>query len=159
MGRIVKCAYCGHNMDKDVAVRYKEKNYHDKCCQAAKERDRVCKYICYIYNLKVPGPRNYALLKKYIEEGYTYKGIFYSLKYFYEIQKADKAKAKESIGIVPFIYEEAQKYFEELENKQAKVKTVVSQIDAADKLNVTVSTKINKPKSRKEYNLDDLLGD
>lgn len=154
MGRIVKCAYCGGSLDRDKGVRYKDKNYHNKCCQSVKERERVTQYICYLFELKAPGPRNYALLKKYIDEGYTYKGIFYSLKYFFEVQKNDKSKSKESIGIVPYVYEEAQRYFNELENKQEKIKGAIK---PAETLNVTITAKQNK--GRKTLNLDDLLGD
>lgn len=160
MGRIVKCAYCGGSMEQNEALRFKNKNYHKQCCQLAKERERVCEYICYIYNLKAPGPRNYALLRKYIDEnGFTYKGIFYSLKYFYEVKNGNKEKAQESIGIVPYIYDEAQKYYKELEERQTKIKQVVSQVDTIEKLGVTVSTKLNKSKLRKGYNLNDLLGE
>ena len=110
MGRIVKCAYCGCNMDRNNSVRYKNKNYHAKCCQAAKERERVSEYICQIFNLKAPGPQNYGLLKKYVnEEGYTYKGIFQALKFFYEVQGNSIKKGNERIGIVPYVYDEAQR--------------------------------------------------
>lgn len=160
MGRIVKCNYCGSGVDQNEALRYKDKNYHKNCCQLAQERDKVCDYICYIFGLKKPGPRNYQLLKIYTtEKGYTYKGIFYALKYFYEVKKNDITKGNERIGIVPYVYEEAQKYFEDIENKREKIKKVVNQIDTNEKLNVVVSTKHNKPKVRKTYNLDDLLGD
>ena len=155
MGRIVKCAYCGGSMDKDTALRYKDKNYHESCCQSAKERDKVSEYICYLFDLKAPGPQNYRLLKKYIEEeGYTYKGIFYSLKYFYEVKKSNITKGQERIGIVPYIYDEAQKYFKDLENKKEKIKDAVKPIDT---INVTVTDKKNR--NKKTINLEDLLGE
>jgi hypothetical protein len=147
-------------MDKDISVRFKEKNYHTECLQLVKERDRLGEYICYLFKLKKPGPRNYTLIKKYIEDnGYTYKGIFYSLKYFYEIKKNDIRKSNESIGIVPYVYDEAQKYFEDLENRKEKIKQVGVQVETTDKMNVTISTRQNKSKGRKEYDLSTLLGD
>lgn len=157
MGRIVKCAHCGCNMDKDSSIRYKDKNYHPECCREVKEKEKVTDYICSLFNLKKPGPRNYTLLKRYIEqEGYTYKGIFYSLKYFYEVQKHDTKKSNESIGIVPYVYEEAQKYFEELESKREKIKDAVPQVDTQK---VTVKVHANQNTKKKIINLDDLLGD
>ena len=42
---------------------------------------------------------------------YTYKGILQALVYFYEIKGNDKSKANGSIGIVPFVYQEAFDYF------------------------------------------------
>ena len=66
---MVKCAHCAQTVDKDNTIRYNDKNYHPSCYQIAKERNELIEYICKVLDLKSAGPRNYALIKKYIAEG------------------------------------------------------------------------------------------
>lgn len=66
---------------------------------------------------------NYARIQLQINEytqlyGYTYSGIKKTLIYFYEVLKGDDEKGKGGIGIVPYIYQDAYKYF--LQIYQAK---------------------------------------
>ena len=44
MGRLVKCQYCQQMVDKDVSVRFEDKNFHEKCCQDYKDRKKIYKY-------------------------------------------------------------------------------------------------------------------
>ena len=59
---------------------------------------------------------NWAMTKKYIkkfkdENGYSYSGMLKSLVYFYEVKKNPVDKANGSIGIIPFIYNDAYQYY------------------------------------------------
>lgn len=115
MARDVLCQYCKSatdKIDKDKAIRIDNKNFHPKCAQLYLDRKELFETICRIFNLKAPGPRNNAFVKKFLNEGMTYKGMNYSLVYFYEIKKNDKSKANEGIGIIPYVYEEAKKYYD-----------------------------------------------
>lgn len=50
--------------------------------------------------------------KKFIEkDGRTPKGIYFSLKYFYDIRHNSTEKSEGGIGIVSWIYEEATEYW------------------------------------------------
>jgi hypoxanthine phosphoribosyltransferase len=60
----------------------------------------------------MPGPRNNAYISKFVGEGMTYKGMTNALKYFYDVKKNSIEKSNNGIGIIPWVYEEAQKYFE-----------------------------------------------
>ena len=153
MGRLVKCAHCGEQFDKDKGKRYKDKNYHIKCYNIVVEGDNLVEYICKIFRLKKAGPRNYAMIKKYLEKGYTYTGMLNSLKYFYEIQKHPIEKANESIGIIPYIYEEAQNYYDRIIRQQNKITEVLENNDK-DTIKVTVSS---APKKKKQLLDLDLL--
>jgi hypothetical protein len=42
---------------------------------------------------------------------YTYSGIKRTLEYFYEVKKNSIEKANGGIGIVPWVYEEAKRYY------------------------------------------------
>ena len=154
MGRLVKCAHCGEQFDKDNGKRYKNKNYHKKCYDIVVERDELVACICKIFHLKKAGPRNYAMIKSYLEKGYTYKGMENALKYFYEVQNHPIDKANESIGIIPYIYEEAQNYFNRIMMQQDKITKMLEEKNK-DTIKVTMS---NAPKKKKKQLLDlDLL--
>ena len=42
---------------------------------------------------------------------YTYRGIKTTLHYFYEIQEGNSVEDSLGIGIVPFVYDEAKKFY------------------------------------------------
>lgn len=153
LGRLVKCAFCGRQVDKDVSVRYRDKNYHSDCAEEAKNRDELGQYIVDLFHLKAPGPRNYAMIKKFYEENhFTYKGMLYSLKYFYEIKNNPIDKANQSIGIIPWVYEEAKEYFERIVNKTNTLTKIVS--EQMEKEEPSVEIKVNKRKANKAYDLN-----
>lgn len=159
MGRIVKCAYCGGQFDRDLGQRYKDKNYHKNCYKEVKEKDELTEYICKIFHLKKPGPRNYSLIKRYSTQGLTYTGMLNALKYFYEVQNHSTEKAKESIGIIPYVYEEANKYYNDINNRKEKIKEVVEQKEQEKK--VTVKVRLDKKSNRNKtlIDLEGLIGD
>ena len=123
----VKCLYCGKTFDKDKEefIKPNSTRYAHTACyekhqaeeQAKnKSKDDLINYITKLFNLKGPGPVINKELKTFrTENGYTDEGILNALKYFYEIKKGDKTKANNHLGIVPFIYNEAQEYFNSLD--------------------------------------------
>jgi hypothetical protein len=48
----------------------------------------------------------------------TAKGIYYAVRYMYDIKKLDPKKAEGGIGLVPSIYEESSLYWTDLYNRQ-----------------------------------------
>lgn len=53
-----------------------------------------------------------AQRKKMLRENkMTSKGIYFALRYFYDIKHGDKEKAHGGIGIVPYVYNESAKYW------------------------------------------------
>jgi hypothetical protein len=57
----------------------------------------------------------------------TAKGIYFSLRYFYEIAKGDPSKSENGIGIVPHIYNEAVTYWGE---RNQRDKGILEKIEA-----------------------------
>ena len=147
MGRIVKCAGCGMQLDKDMAKRFKNLNYHPSCYEKAKDRDELSKYICKTFGLKAPGPRNFALMKKFEEQGMTLKGMLKALRYHYEVKHGQVDKAQERIGIIPYVYEEAQAYYKEIEDKQEKINAALEKKKEEEVVKVNIS---NAPKKKKQ---------
>lgn len=61
--------------------------------------------------------------------GFTPKGIFFAVKYFYEVQHGDCSKAVGGIGIVPSIYSQAAQYWTERETQKAgTIDAIIAQI-------------------------------
>ena len=154
MGRLVNCAYCNLKVDKDVAVRHKDKNYHSDCAQLQIEKEELMDYICFLFGLKAPGPVVYSQLKNFLAKGYTYQGILYSLKYFYDIKKNSLKKSNQAIGIVPYVYDEAQEYYKNMAEKQNQLKEVIA--EQMQKAPVMIKIKKQPKKEKLMYNLEEL---
>lgn len=57
---------------------------------------------------------------------YTAKGIYFAIRYFYNVQKGDPSKAEGGIGIIPYIYSDACSYWVDQERK---TKGIVADIE------------------------------
>jgi hypothetical protein len=124
----VLCYYCKKNDDKvmkDQAVRIDNKNFHPHCAKIYADKKELSETICRIFKLKAPGPRNNAFISKYINEGMTYKGITRALMYFYDVQKNNTDKSNGGIGIVPWVYEDANRYYEKKENMEKELEAAI----------------------------------
>lgn len=121
----VKCLYCGERFNRnDSKIRVKkvnERRYaHYECWEKhlnnmTKEEKDIENFFEYVKNL-YKEEYNYLLTKKlaerYVKENkYTYSGMLKTLKWYYEIQNNSIEKAKGTIGIIPYIYNEALKYY------------------------------------------------
>lgn len=133
---MVKCIYCGEQFDRlsEPNVKIGRRYAHQKCYenqdaetlkQQQDEHD-FWEYIKEIYG----SDYNYISIKKQVESyikqyNFTYSGMLKSLKWFYEIKHNDKESSNGRVGIIPYIYEEAKKYYYELYLAQQKNKDVI----------------------------------
>ena len=96
-----------------------------------------------------------------IKKGRTPKGIYFTTRYFYEIEKGDKNKAQGGIGIIDYIYSRATTYWAEKERSGARiVEKIEQQIrERADREHKVIIK--NKRKKTKKINFSDIesLGD
>lgn len=78
-----------------------------------KDRQNLDAYIIKLFHLDHMDGRITLQIKKYLQDHpeYTYSGIQRTLEYFYEIKHNPIEKANGSIGIVPWVYEEARRYY------------------------------------------------
>ena len=88
--------------------------------------------------------------KKY---GYTYKGMFFSVKYFFEIKKNSWDKANGAIGIVPYVYKEATDYWVEREAKESGILAKIEKQIAARAAAEPIVIK-KKQEKKKKYQYD-----
>lgn len=144
----VKCALCGGSVDKTIAIEYKDKNYHPPCYNATVEKDQLYGYICQLFGLKSPGPTIFSQINGFFTKykGWTYRGIYNSLVYFYEVKKGSKERANSAIGIVPYVYDEAQEYFANLKAKQSRIQQTLTNQEGQTTQVIIINQPAPKPK-------------
>ncbi len=102
-------------------------------------KQKVIRYLKELLNTKQLNVKIYKLLKDYYTTyKFSYEGMLVCLKYFYET--LDNPVVSNCVGIIPYIYEEAQEY--------EKVKKLIhKQIEKTDLKNIVVERviKIKKP--------------
>ena len=68
-----------------------------------------------------------AQFGRLIKKGRTPKGIYFAVRYFYEIEKGDKTKADGGIGIVDYIYDRSKQYWIARERDTAGIVSRIEQ--------------------------------
>ena len=131
--QMVKCPYCEQMFDRNsedfikVGRRYAHKKCQEKYEESATEEEKEYKKLYYFTKELFGNQFNYVLVKqqvdKYIQQGYTSKGIRLSLDWFFNIQHNPIANSK-GVGIVPYVYKEAMEYFLAIQEVRDKNKNI-----------------------------------
>lgn len=139
MAHIVKCYYCGKEFDRDKEpfIQVRARRYAHKECPSDKGADKkvleqIEKDAFYDVVKRIYGENyNYIMINSQAEEyikqyGYTWSGMRGCLHWFYEINHGSLEEGHGGVGIIPYIYEDVKKYYQNLykiqeENKQAKL--------------------------------------
>ena len=115
-GRKVKCPECGTFNDKENTIAHNSR-YYCKICyenymrEAQAYKDLVA-YICELFQMDAPTPLMCKQIKDYKEQfDYTYRGMKTTLNYFFEIQEGNDPNDSIGVGIIPFVYDEAKKFY------------------------------------------------
>ena len=124
MAHYVVCAICKERFDRDKypAVLVSPRRYAHATCagtlsaeeeQVQKDKKALDDYIIQLFNLEHMDGRITLQIQKYMQDHpeYTYSGIRRTLEYFYRVKKNSIDKANGGIGIVPWVYEEARRYY------------------------------------------------
>ena len=144
--------------------------YHVKCYEDWKvsKPSKDDEWIPLIYDflsrdLKVT--YNYFLCetqrKKYIKENkFTNKGIYFTLKYFYEIKKNQWDKGHGGIGIIPYTYKDSVNYWIEQEHKKRGfIEAIETQLKERSEREIKKIKQPQKAKEKIKYSLDDIGGE
>ena len=119
----VICKYCNvrFNRDKEPFVDVGSRRYAHKACaqnyqsglsQEEQDYNELEKYIRKLFNIKVVSAKIKKQIKDFrAEYGYSYTGIQKTLFYWFEIRKQPLDKANNGIGIVPYVYKDAEQYY------------------------------------------------
>ena len=123
MAHYVICLYCKQqfNRDKEPFKKVTSRRYAHKECyenylkNMTKEEKDMIDFYEYVKNL-FKEDYNYILTKKlaekYVRENnYTYSGMLKTLKWYYEKEGHSIEKSNGSIGIMPYIYNQALNYY------------------------------------------------
>ena len=168
IAHLVKCIYCGKTFDRDKVpfTAVTTRRYaHQSCAEAENNKQKqevddklkLNDYIIKLFNLDYVTPRIQKQLQKYIENyHYTYSGIHKALTYWFEIKNNPIESAKESIGIVPYIYQDAYNYYYALwlaqeANKGKQISDFIPQVKV-----IEISPPERKVKKRKLFTFLDI---
>ena len=133
----VKCSICGQTFDRDAQpfVKTSGRRYaHYKCAtgedppknQEEIDKENLYAYIMKLFDLEYVLPKLQKQIKKYQDEyNYTYSGIHGALCYAFEVKKMKVQKDNATLGIVPYIYEDAKKYYNSISQIQKENKTQI----------------------------------
>ena len=127
---MVKCLYCGKSFDRDKEpfVKVGARRYaHKECAESQddsvkqEEIDKENFFKC-VKSIYGPG-YNYVMINKqalnFIKQyGYTWSGMTGCLHWFYNINHGNLEEGHGGIGIIPYIYEDVRKYYQQLYTTQ-----------------------------------------
>ena len=169
MAHIVQCRICHKKINTDVESDWinptNRMYYHQSCYEDfAKKKgeiregdihveadDDLWKSAVYDYlrkDLKISV--NYMKFNSqwehFLKKNMTAKGMYFSLRYFYEIAKGDPKKCENGIGIIPHIYEEGTCYWGE---RNLRDKGICARIEAQILKTEATPTKVIAQKRQK----------
>lgn len=161
-----KCLYCNGIIDiaHEEWAMVRNRYAHKICYEKNYTEDE--KFVSEIYRyLKEDVGISYDYRqcenqrRRFIEKiGYTNEGILNALKYFYGVKKESPQKSGNRIGIVPYVYDDAKVYYEELEKKQRKIKEDIQKQMKEEKIVIHVYTP-EKETDKGFIDLDSIGGD
>ena len=150
---LVKCLYCGQQFDREAeptkqvsARRYAHlKCWEEHYLNLSKEEKDIEEFYNYTKEL-FKEDYNYILTKKlaerYVKENhYTYSGMLKTLKWYYEKMNNSIEKSNGSIGIIPYIYNQAMTYYYTLYQAQLVNKEKnISNFTQTKERNITIES-------------------
>ena len=84
--------------------------------------------------------------ESFLKNKMTAKGMYFALKFHYEIKKGDVSKSENGIGIIPHIYEDSRGYWQEREARdRGIVAAIEEQIRQAQSQNI-INVRVKKVK-------------
>jgi hypothetical protein len=121
-----KCAMCGNKFPTEELTVRSGKKY---CCECIKIKDQenedwstLYEYVKEIYNVSTVPILFVTQLNKFRKDEknpLTNIGMYYTLKYYYEILGNEILEDK-GVGIIPYYYDQASKYYTRVFDLQEK---------------------------------------
>lgn len=151
--KILKCLYCQQQFDANTEeyVKVNGRRYAHKYCYENRTAEQKIMDEIWDTITEIFGKNNYSAQKiknqieNYVEKkGYTLNGILIAIKYWFIIKNKSIEEANNGIGIVPYIYNEAQEYALYLEQQKTKKIIPVSEMKT---ITVDISSSNNQKKT------------
>lgn len=179
MAHIVHCRSCGGAFNRDVLIEgidwVKPSNlqyYHKNCYeQWAKKQGKLEEkmsddewfealryYLNHIVKISIDWKKLNSQWKNLLKQKKTAKGIYFAIRYFYEVVDGQVEKSQGGIGIVFFIYQESCEYWN---NRFERDCSIVDKIEKQAKMQAerkieTVRQTSKKGVTRKVISLEDI---
>lgn len=171
---IVKCRVCNVQFDTEALPRDEwvmpsnRYYYHTKCYETWKknkddyrynspDNEKWFEFLKEYLSKEVKAPINYAKLNNqwnsYLKKSYTAKGIYLSMKYFFETGRGEPSKT-DGIGIIPYIYKDATIYWTQREQRESGICNRIEEQMLEQAELRTVKAKLQKPKKKKSKKYD-----
>ena len=144
-----------HHYDQIVITEAGPKRVGPFCAYSEKQqRDKFIQLIYLLYDRKI-NPAAYRLMNHYRKKGYTWIGMARAIEWFYLIKNNSAAKSNNNIGIIPYVYDEAQKHY----NLRAEQNLHKAKKWFNSHQQVVDETIISKKEQRKtkEIDMDDIM--
>lgn len=129
------------------------------------DRDALFYYIYRLfgeYSKENPvNPWNITQMQKFKKQGMPYKGQLLTLKYFFEIQGNSIDKARGSIGIIPYKFEESKLYYTKEAKRAKEISDAIQRQLEQDRIEIKIdpSSFIGRKKKKKTIDLNTIEGD
>ena len=162
----VTCIYCKQTFNKSQTpfkLFSNGKYAHQTCVELEEKRElteqeKLEKYIMQLFGTDYVYARIQKQIKDYVtNHGFTYSGIRKALIYYYEIKGNyfDEHKTNGGIGIVPYVYQQAYRYYYsiwEAQQKQEHIQDASSLQEYVPKvIEVRIPTPQRQEKKRKLF--------
>lgn len=179
MANTVMCRACHERFNKNILIENVDwvmpstNMYYHKSCyerwinqQSTLEADLTneewFEALKYYLNHIIKAPIDYKKLtsqwKNFLKQKKTAKGIYFTMRYYYDTMKGDKTKSQGGIGIVSLIYQDSCNYWQERFRHDA---TIIDKIEQQareqqmQRFNLVAQTK-KKTVKKKVVSLDDI---
>ena len=147
MAHVVHCRSCGGAFDRYLTiegeywVKPSTNQYYHKTCydQWAKRQGNLeakmsdaewFEALKYYLNHIIKAPLDWKKMtsqwNNFLKQKKTAKGIYFTMRYFYDVQNGDKEKSQGGIGIVSMIYQDSFSYWESRFRRDA---TIIEKIE------------------------------
>lgn len=141
----LKCFICKELFPLNELTVKSQKKYCPICLgikeeESAKNKtdwDLLFEYICKLYTIIKPTGMMFVQMKNYRNDyDYTNIGMYYTLKYYYEV--LDNTVLEDTgLGIIPYFYDKAKKHY----NKMYNLQDIIEDFESDEK-SVQIKTKI-----------------
>lgn len=105
------------NITPNTVKKYLNEENLNAAAQQSEDRNKLIEYVKLLFGDNV-SKWNYVQMSKFNKQGIGYKAQYLTLKYWFEVQQQPVEKAKGSIGIIPYQFEEARIYYMNLLKKR-----------------------------------------
>ena len=177
MAHIVMCRLCKKRFNTEIeeAVLEGQKSYYHKSCYEIWKKnvdnpqsnmdgdfwyEALVDYLYRDVKMSIDFVKLQSQWNNFTKPGrnMTPKGIFFAMKYFYDVMHGDTEKSQGGIGIVPNIYSKSAEYWQNREmQKEGTLNAIIAEIEARRARPVQTIVQKTKPKKNKSrWSLDDI---